>query len=98
MLATRPREGDVCEDACNTFWGTIFRERAYSSTTIPHWRTRTLAEILVSNLRRVGQQEKAEALADKHGLASDMQPPPRCTLLRKCVWRLKLFGSRLQAG
>ena len=63
------------------------------------FETRISARRLVSILRNVqGQQEKAEALADKHGLASDMQPPPRSTLLRKCVWRLKLFGSRLQAG
>eukprot|EP00964_Phaeocystis_antarctica_P108927 scaffold73403_cov62-Phaeocystis_antarctica.AAC.2 len=45
--------------------------------------TRDAAERLVSNLRKVGQREEAEALADKHGLAD-----------KKCVWRLrKLFGS-----
>ena len=33
--------------------------------------TRDMAKGLVSNLRAVGQQEKAEALADKHGLAEN---------------------------
>ena len=33
--------------------------------------TRHVAERLVSNLRKVGQQEEAEALADKHGLAGN---------------------------
>eukprot|EP00964_Phaeocystis_antarctica_P077735 scaffold48298_cov44-Phaeocystis_antarctica.AAC.1 len=36
-----------------------------------HWETRLAAKALVSNLRKVGQQEEAEALADKHGLADN---------------------------
>ena len=36
-----------------------------------HWQTRGAAKRLVSNLRKVGQQEEAEALADKHGLANN---------------------------
>ena len=35
-----------------------------------HWKTRSAARSLVSNLRKVGQREEAEALADKHGLAA----------------------------
>eukprot|EP00964_Phaeocystis_antarctica_P005552 scaffold3029_cov61-Phaeocystis_antarctica.AAC.1 len=35
-----------------------------------HERTRGAAKRLVSNLRKVGQREEAEALADKHGLAA----------------------------
>ena len=34
-----------------------------------HAKTRGAAENLVSTLREAGQQEEAEALADKHGLA-----------------------------
>eukprot|EP00964_Phaeocystis_antarctica_P061578 scaffold36812_cov56-Phaeocystis_antarctica.AAC.2 len=34
-----------------------------------HWQTEGAAWNLVSNLRKVGQQEEAEALAGKHGLA-----------------------------
>ena len=33
--------------------------------------TRRAARSLVSNLRKVGQREEAEALAAKHGLADD---------------------------
>ena len=33
------------------------------------WETHRAAKSLVSNLRKVGQREEAEALADKHGLA-----------------------------
>ena len=36
-----------------------------------HWETRSAAKSLVSNLRKVGQQEKAEVLADKHGVADN---------------------------
>ena len=36
-----------------------------------HACTRDAAERLVSSLRKVGQQEEAEALADKHGLAGN---------------------------
>eukprot|EP00964_Phaeocystis_antarctica_P111344 scaffold75700_cov38-Phaeocystis_antarctica.AAC.1 len=36
-----------------------------------HELTRDVAKRLVSNLRKAGQQKKAEALADKHGLAGN---------------------------
>ena len=36
-----------------------------------HWETRGAAGRLVSNLRKVGQREEAEALAHKHGLANN---------------------------
>ena len=37
------------------------------------WETSVHAKLLVSNLRKVGQLEEAEALADKHGLAEQLQ-------------------------
>ena len=36
-----------------------------------HAKTRGAAKDLVSDLRKAGQQEEAEALADKHGLAGN---------------------------
>ena len=36
-----------------------------------HAKTRGAAESLVSDLRKAGQQEEAEALADKHALAGN---------------------------
>ena len=36
-----------------------------------HERTRRAAKDVVSKLRKAGQREEAEALADKHGLADD---------------------------
>ena len=36
-----------------------------------HWETRLKAGCLVFNLLKVGQQEEADALADKHGLAGN---------------------------
>ena len=36
-----------------------------------HAQTRSVAERLVSTLRKAGQREEAEALADTHGLADD---------------------------
>eukprot|EP00964_Phaeocystis_antarctica_P061575 scaffold36811_cov63-Phaeocystis_antarctica.AAC.3 len=44
--------------------------------------TRHVAELLASTLRKVGQREEAEALADKHGLSKPRLNPciPRCFL------------------
>ena len=57
-----------------------------------HVETRRLARTLVSNLRKVGQREEAEALVDKHGLAEG----PEARLLEEALEKLQ--GQRETLG